>query len=83
MFRIARNPEYPKSHSAMTKASEAKAAKSAASDLSVEDVYRSVMDAIVDQRLLPGLTTRDGTCFARLTFESMVRLVPNRGAFVA
>ncbi|MES2051250.1 MAG: GntR family transcriptional regulator [Pseudomonadota bacterium] len=81
----------------MTKASEAKAAKSAASDLSVEDVYLSVMDAIVDQRLLPGTRLNElAMCeafkisrremervFARLTFESMVRLVPNRGAFVA
>lgn len=81
----------------MTKASEAKAAKSAASDLSVEDVYRSVMDAIVDQRLLPGTRLNElAMCeafkisrremervFARLAFESMVRLVPNRGAFVA
>ena len=81
----------------MTKTSDAKAAKTAASDLSVEDVYRSVMDAIVDQRLLPGTRLNElAMCkafkvsrremervFARLAFECMVRLVPNRGAFVA
>ena len=81
----------------MTKAFDAKAAKSASCDLSVDDVYRSVMDAIVDQRLLPGTRLNElAMCeafkisrremervFARLAFESMVRLVPNRGAFVA
>lgn len=81
----------------MTKTSEAKAVKSVASDRSVEDVYCSVMDAIVDQRLLPGNRLNElAMCnafeisrremervFARLAFESMVRLVPNRGAFVA
>jgi DNA-binding GntR family transcriptional regulator len=96
-INIARNSEYPKTSAAMTKASEAKAAKTAASDLSVEDVYRSVIDAIVDQRLLPGVRLNElAMCeafkisrremervFARLAFESMVRLVPNRGAFVA
>ena len=96
-INIARNSEYPKTSAAMTKASEAKAAKTAASDLSVEDVYRSVIDAIVDQRLLPGVRLNElAMCeafkisrremervFARLAFESLVRLVPNRGAFVA
>ncbi|MDB5967329.1 MAG: hypothetical protein JWQ72_3829 [Polaromonas sp.] len=81
----------------MTQASGSKAARSAASDLSIEDVYRRVMDAIVDQRLLPGSRLNElAMCeafrisrremervFARLAFESMVRLVPNRGAFVA
>lgn len=84
----------------MPKTSEAKtvkSARSASSDLSVEDVYRSVMDAIVDQRLLPGTRLNElAMCeafkisrremervFARLAFESMVRLIPNRGAFVA
>ncbi len=94
---IARNSDYQAINPPMTKASEAKAAKSVASDLSVEDVYRSVMDAIVDQRLLPGTRLNElAMCeafkisrremervFARLAFEAMVRLVPNRGAFVA
>ncbi len=97
MFRIARNLTPFQSKPLMTQVSDAKAARSAASDLSVEDVYRSVMDAIVDQRLLPGTRLNElAMCeafkisrremervFARLTFESMVRLVPNRGAFVA
>ena len=96
-INIARNSENPETSAAMTKASEAKAAKTAASDLSVEDVYRSVIDAIVDQRLLPGVRLNElAMCeafkisrremervFARLAFESLVRLVPNRGAFVA
>jgi DNA-binding GntR family transcriptional regulator len=81
----------------MTKIPEDKAAKSAAIDRLVEAVYRSVMDAIVDQRLLPGTRLNElAMCeafkisrramervFARLAFESMVRLLPNRGAFVA
>ena len=64
---------------------------------SLDDIYASVMEAIVDQRLLPGtrlnelamceafsISRRDmERVFARLAFENMVRMVPNRGAFVA
>lgn len=64
---------------------------------SIDAVYRSVMEAIVDQRLLPGtrlnelamckafnVSRRDmERVLARLVFESMVRTVTNRGAFVA
>jgi DNA-binding GntR family transcriptional regulator len=63
----------------------------------LDGVYRSVMEAIVDQRLLPGTRLNElAMCdafkisrremervFARLAFENMVRLVANRGAFVA
>lgn len=64
---------------------------------SLDEVYANVMEAIVDQRLLPGtrlnelamcdafkISRRDmERVFARLAFENMVRMVPNRGAFVA
>ena len=64
---------------------------------SVESVYRSVMEAIVDQRLLPGTRLNElAMCeafklsrremervFSRLAFENVVRMVANRGAFVA
>jgi DNA-binding GntR family transcriptional regulator len=64
---------------------------------SLDDVYIRVMEAIVDQRLLPGtrlnelamceafsVSRRDmERIFARLAFENMVRMLPNRGAFVA
>jgi DNA-binding GntR family transcriptional regulator len=63
----------------------------------LDDVYTGVMEAIVDQRLLPGtrlnelamceafnISRRDmERVFARLAFENMVRMVANRGAFVA
>jgi DNA-binding GntR family transcriptional regulator len=63
----------------------------------LEDVYRRVMEAIVDQRLLPGTRLNElAMCeafkisrrnmervFVRLAFENMVRMVANRGAFVA
>lgn len=95
--KIARNFAAHLNRFNMTQSATAKAAKSAPSDLSVEDVYRSVMDAIVDQRLLPGTRLNElAMCeafkisrremervFTRLAFECMVRLVPNRGAFVA
>jgi DNA-binding GntR family transcriptional regulator len=94
VYKIAHNYVIPQNQPVMTKASNS---KSAASDLSVQDVYRSVMDAIVDQRLLPGTRLNElAMCeafkisrremervFARLAFENMVRMVPNRGAFVA
>lgn len=81
----------------MTKIFDAIHAPPAASDLSVEAVYRRVIDAIVDQRLRPGTRLNElAMCeafkisrremervFTRLAFESIVRLVPNRGAFVA
>ena len=64
---------------------------------SVESVYRRVMEAIVDQRLLPGTRLNElALCeafkisrremervFLRLAFENVVRMVANRGAFVA
>lgn len=71
--------------------------KNEPSKLAAHDVYARVMEAIVDQRLLPGtrlnelamcdafkISRRDmERVFARLAFENMVRMVPNRGAFVA
>jgi DNA-binding GntR family transcriptional regulator len=64
---------------------------------SVDGVYASVMEAIVDQRLQPGtrlnelamceafkVSRRDmERVFARLAFENVVRMVANRGAFVS
>lgn len=63
----------------------------------VEEIYRSVFDAIVDHRLLPGTQlkedilcdiygvgrTRIRKVLSRLAADNIVDLLPNRGAFVA
>jgi DNA-binding GntR family transcriptional regulator len=63
----------------------------------VQEVYASVVEAIVDQRLMPGTRLNElAMCdafkisrremervFARLGFEQLVRTQINRGAFVA
>ena len=62
-----------------------------------DDVYRQLLDAIVDQRLLPGTRLTEfslmeafnlsrrviGTALHRLAWENLVVTFPNRGAFVA
>jgi DNA-binding GntR family transcriptional regulator len=64
---------------------------------SADEVYGSVMEAIVDQRLLPGMRLNElAMCevfrisrrdmervLAKLAFEGVVRTIANRGAFVA
>src|SRR4051812_28069434 len=96
-IKIARNPERKEKGQLMNKAAEEKAGKAVAAERSIEDVHRSVMEAIVDQRLLPGTRLNElAMCeafgisrremervFSRLAFENMVRMIPNRGAFVA
>ena len=81
----------------MAKAARQKPAGPARQAPSGEAVYRSVMEAIVDQRLLPGTRLNElAMCeafkisrremervFSRLAFENVVRMVANRGAFVA
>lgn len=97
LYRIVRNSLTLEYQTVMTKTFDEKTAKSVIGNVSVENVYRSVMDAIIDQRLLPGTRLNElAMCeafkisrremervFARLAFENMVRMVPNRGAFVA
>lgn len=81
----------------MKKPPAKKSAKAAGSGLTIEDVYTSTIEAIVDQRLLPGTRLNElAMCevfgisrremervLARLTFEGVVVTLPNRGAFVA
>ena len=64
---------------------------------SPDEVYRSIVEAIVDQRLPPGTRLNElAMCevfgisrremervFVRLSFEGMVNTIANRGAFVA
>lgn len=81
----------------MAKMARQEPAGSAKQPPSMDEVYGSVMEAIVDQRLLPGARLNElAMCeafkvsrremervFSRLAFENMVRMVANRGAFVA
>lgn len=81
----------------MSKVAESRSESTEGRASSVERVYNSVMEAIVDQRLLAGTRLNElAMCdafkisrremervFQRLAFEKMVRMVPNRGAFVA
>jgi DNA-binding GntR family transcriptional regulator len=64
---------------------------------SPETVYRTIVEAIVDQRLQPGtwlnelamcevfgISRRDiERVLARLAFEGLIKSIPNRGAFIA
>lgn len=81
----------------MTRPAVVKKEAAAGTAPTVDEVYASVVEAIVDQRLMPGTRLNElAMCdafkisrremervFARLAFEQLVRMQPNRGAFVA
>lgn len=81
----------------MKKKEPSPSAPTAEKELSEQDVYNSVIEAIVDQRLLPGTRLNElAMCkvfaiprrkmdrvLVRLHLEKMVDVVANRGAFVA
>lgn len=81
----------------MKKTSASETSSNVQKELSEQAVYESVIEAIVDQRLLPGTRLNElAMCkvfgiprrkmdrvLARLSFEKMIEVIANRGAFVS